>query len=298
MARSLALMGVIAISFLAAPAVQAGGFEVGITIHGADDSKLLDGQLYVFDGRMRGFSGDPRDVASASMRPSGGATAVSSSSMVGVASDATTAGKVDVKVGSRNANAFAEVIYDVEANKRIEVDHIGKTYSAKDLVLRLNNPADAILGQAPGAVSKRDQGALRGMMEAFTKPRLDPKRALSLEPMSLTKQVVIGSQKVSCDWFEIHQMGGAIGTACLSDPKSVPNGVAFLAKLHSLPLAGSGSNDIIGRVRRISDTGKLPVILTTGGPAPDLPVTVTYRIMSIDEAITFESAPLGSYAEN
>jgi hypothetical protein len=80
----------------------------------------------------------------------------------------------------------------------------------------------------------------------------------------------------------VNQRNGAGGRACLADPSAVPDGSVILSSIRRLPLEGADGNDFAGRVRRLSDTGKIPLWIFNDqlNPpgAPDLPVTVSYDV--------------------
>jgi hypothetical protein len=253
-----------------------GDVATGDVSFGPSGIRTFDDDLFVyFPGNLAdGTGGDVATANGASMSRTAGAAVARAESAVGGGSPV--GETVDV-------NTLNEVIYDLENNLRMEVDHERRTVNTRPIV---NAPTDgsSILAGAPDGASQEQLSALGDLLNTFTQDRPDPMSDVELVELNTEGVAEVGingvSYTVPCANYQANERSGATGRMCMADPEAIPNGQDILAAIHQLPLAGADGNDFAGWIRRLSDMGKIPLAffndqLTPPG-GPDLPVTVSY----------------------
>lgn len=251
--------------------------QVSVT---ADDIVVTRGDLVISASGARTYARElihyvPPEILRAFMttgeiRPNNQSLSVASSASGAVTSSAGGASVASEIAVGRNraleapatppfANDTGEVAYDFEANRRLEIDHANKTIKTAETVHSPANPGRSILQGAPPTADPGQVAALGGLLRTFTQPRLDPKREIRTEPTGQTVTVPVNDQFVPCELHTLHRMGGEIGEACLADPNAVPYGDELMTHIRQLPLPGAGGDDLVGKLRQLTETGKLPI---------------------------------------
>ncbi|MGD2133957.1 MAG: hypothetical protein PVI23_14275 [Maricaulaceae bacterium] len=293
MKRILLLAAGMALSVPAGALAQT--YEIGVQIS-ADDVVVSRGDLRISAAGIRAYAnrlliyvpadvladymtlGDPgRDVndrpSTVSSAP-GGASVASDVGGAAVASELAVASTSDLPVDPVDANTRAEVVYDLGAGRRIEIDHDNRTFHVADMTYTMDNPGASIIAGAPEGAQPDQTAALSNLLNQFTRPRLNPQDEITTTATGETGTVVINGRAVDCLWHTLSRMGGEYGRACLADPDHVPNGPAVFLLIRGLPLEAADKDDIVSTMRQLAETGRLPVSFSDD--QYDLPVTISY----------------------
>lgn len=298
----LASIAISALAMLAvAPqAIAKRVYHVDVSVN-FNDTRIVSGAMYLSEEGARTYGGDLFDRAPPLLLREGAAGNVRSGSVVGAAigsadgSAISAAGEgvsaseiavgrnqeIELPANPIDSNRHREVAYDLMEKLRIEIDHDLRILRTHQLIISNENIGKMTVFGAPEGARPDQLGALNNLLRGFGRPRLDPKKEIKIVMDPDSDFAIVNGQAVDCRWATLNRMGGPFARACLADPDSLPDGREFIALLRELPLEGAGEDDLVGRMRQIAETDKVPVKFED--ERSELPLTIN-AITDISDA--------------